>query len=198
MTNILNIITSGQDIGNVLSVASELGYDTKIIECNLNDIEKFSLKFINQNLCFIALEFKFLGLPYKYLFREAKLRKINLVNLISKEAQLSPSVILGSNIYIGRSVNIKAGCILHDCIFIDDATTLGVEVTINSYTHIGKDASIRSNCLIEGNCLIGNNATINTSRISKFCSLEKPIVYNNDFQEFSHFIMNHRSIITKL
>ena len=36
MTKILNIITSGQDIGNVLSVASELGYVTKIVECNLN------------------------------------------------------------------------------------------------------------------------------------------------------------------
>ena len=85
-----------------------------------------------------------------------------------------------------------------DCVFIDDGTTLGVDVTIDSFTHIGRDVSIRSKCVIDGHTLIGEGATINALRIGKFCSLEKPNVYNDDFQESSHFITTHRSIITKL
>ena len=164
----------------------------------MNDIEKFSLKFTTQSSCFIALEYKFLGLPIKYLHKEAKLRKINLVNLISMSAHISSSVVLGHNIFIGRSANIKAGCHLADCVFIDDGTTLGVDVSIDRYTHIGKDVSIRSECVIDGHSIIGDGATINALRIGEFCSLEKPIVYNNDFQKFSHLLTNHRAIIKSL
>ena len=198
MTEALNIVTSGQEIGNIISVAVELGYDPTIISCNLNDIENFSLKFTAQAACFIALEYKFLGLPVKYLHKEAKLRKIHLVNLISKSAHISSSVVLGHNIFIGRSANIKAGCHLSDCVFIDDGTTLGVDVSIDSYTHIGKDVSIRSECVLDGHCLIGDGATINALHVAKFCSLEKPDVYHDDFLEFSHVLAHHRSIIEPL
>jgi acyl-[acyl carrier protein]--UDP-N-acetylglucosamine O-acyltransferase len=191
----LIIITFGDDISSILEVALNLNYDIEVVNHDINKLETFSLKSFSENNCFIAFKKTFLGLPVKYIFKEAYLRKIKLINLVSPSSSISRNTRIGSNVFVGRSVNIKDGVILDDCIMIDSGSTIGVDVHINSFTFIGKDVQIYSNSVVSANCYIGDGATLKSITIGEFCCLEKPILYDENYPSKTHLLLHHRASI---
>jgi len=191
----LVIINLGADISDVIEVASELNYRFSLVEHDIHKLDTFSLKPYSKCKCFIAFKNSFLGLPIKYLFREAQLRNIELINLICPSSIISKNIQIGSNVFIGRSVTVKNGAIIKNCIMINKGSTIGVDSFIDSYTYLGTDVQIFSNSRIDSHCFIGDCAVITSPSIGEFCCLEMPIVYSKIFPSGTHFLKNHRSFI---
>jgi len=194
----LILISFGENVSNIITVASEIGYDVTQVEQDINNLESFSLKQYAGGICFIAFKKSFLGLPVKYIFKEARLHGVQLINIISRSCVVSAGVQIGTNLYLGRSVNVKDGASLENCVMIDNGSTIGVDARVGSFSSIGEDVQISSNCKVGEHCYIGNRAVIHSSFVGDFCCLEKPLLYDEIYPPRTHLLIGHRSPIEDL
>ena len=191
----LSIISSEALADEVVQVARRLDFEPNVVVVDVNKLSEFSLSAITDMNVFIALESCLLGLPKKQLYREAVLRKFDLVNLISPSAELAGTVQLGSGIFVGNSCWIKDDCTIGNGAFVGSSSTLGVKARIGNFVTLQGDVQISSGVNISEHTFIGRGAKIQCQSVGKFCTMEKPVVYQNDIADMTHDLIGHRAVI---
>lgn len=84
----------------------------------------------------------------------SKEKKLNFINLISKNTNISKTVKLGKGVVINCGVSIAGHTTLEDYVFINR------NVSIGHHTNIGKFTTVNPGCNIAGNVKIGMGCQI--------------------------------------
>ncbi len=113
------------------------------------EIEKMSWIATTPN---VALSLTLLSKPFydmkmKFLNTQVDGRQMGTTE-IDPTARISQNVFIGENVKIGANVEIMSGCVINPYVTIDDDTKLYPNVTIYSYSTIGKNCRFHSGVVI--------------------------------------------------
>lgn len=100
----------------------------------------------------VALSLTLLSKPFydmkmKFLNTQVDGRQMGTTE-IDPTARISQNVFIGENVKIGANVEIMSGCVINPYVTIDDDTKLYPNVTVYSYSTIGKNCRFHSGVVI--------------------------------------------------
>ena len=194
----ITLITSLVDIEKFEIVAEQMNLNVKVMRFDLNHYSEVSLRNINTEYVFIALEPTYLKIPFIHLYKEAKLRKYNVINLIDKSVLVHETCTLQDNIYIGENSTIGASSKIAYGVEIASSVLVASNVYINQCSTIKDSVRIQAHSSIGCHVYIGSGSVIKSIKIGDFCCLENSYTYDNDLKSNSHYLSGHRSFIYPL
>ena len=193
--NSITLISSLVDISKFEYVIEQMNLNLKVMRFDLDRFSEVSLRNINTDYVFIALETTYMKMPFIHLYKEAKLRKYKLANLIDKSVLVHETSVLQDNIYIGENSTIGARASISFGVEIDSSVLVANNVSINQCSTIKDSVRIQANSSIGSHVYIGSGSVIKSIKIGDFCCLETSYTYSADLKSNSHYLNGHRSFI---
>ena len=114
---------------------------------------------------FVAVDSNALNHARLELYGRARLIGFKFTSLVHNTAILSPSTVLGNNVWIGPSTVIGNFCKINNDVFIGATSRLDSRVTVSSYSWIGSGCKIGSNSSIGSHVVLGNDIVLGSNSV---------------------------------
>jgi len=132
---------------------------------------------------FVAVDSNALNHARLELYGRARLIGFKFTSLVHNTAILSPSTVLGNNVWIGPSTVVGNSCKIDNDVFIGAASCLDSRVTIASYSWIGSSSKIGRNCSIGSHVVLGDDVVLaNNSIVGNHVLIEKAGYWNGTWE----------------
>jgi len=193
MTDVYLIADGSAHVDDVLQTLSRMGRSATLLVNDFDSLVNFD--FHGHDLAghelFIASGSRYLGTNRTKLVKEARMRRLALINIIDPSVELPGDVELGANVYIGRGATLKSGVSLADGAVIQEGATLGTLARIGNSTWIGRDVRIASRTVIGRNTLIGDHTEVRCKEIGSYCELDHGNCLVESLPASTHLLRNH-------
>ena len=143
---------------------------------------------------FVAVDSNALNHARLELYGRARLIGFKFTSLVHNTAILSPSTVLGNNVWIGPSAVVANSCKIDNDVFIGSTSRLDPRVTVSSYSWIGSGSKIGRNSSIGSHVVLGNDVVLaDNSIVGNHVLIEKAGYWSGTWESGTMFESDSRA-----